>query len=1488
MKLIKMLTPPIKASIIVVSVAAATLLFADTVVTEVSDNPGYYELDSYVAEQKLAAETTHQTDYPSALVGNPIFWLDCADTEDWTVDANGNVTKLTSRVGTRFMTSTRETGVVDGMDFTPVAPVLVPGELNGMPVLDFGKKGSRRSLLFDKVVQDGCTPTNVLYNIASVIAVWYSEIGDSSYGGMDGLGVGNWGEGGYYGGALLGGGYGTKGDHPADRSQYLLYRGTSSFRQLNATDANRPRWYDNPMVNVAHTHYAITAGQIRHNGQMTSPKYAGFAADWEVVSLLPNLTYGTMNATGIGMNDSRIADVSGGFKVAEMLIFDHALTEDETKLVEAYLNVKWFGRSERGFNGDAQIGRIRSIRNKSGNPVGSQLAAEVSSGERLTVNKLQGGRGFDAALTKTGEGVLALADAREYAGDIRLEAGTLEIDRRAVPSSLPHTAYIHFDPSDAASFKTNALGQFVCISNLVATSGYKVNSLYGRPDVYVPEVLRDELGSGKHLLDFGDWLYETYDHMLYFTTNETESVSQVKATPEGFCTAFFVIGAQRGGGSFVKTTTNTGFFCRRSSIPCRFDVGLLTNYTLDGVAGDTYDTIYVNGVPAKSDQGFEGPGYQVVAIRAGGSISCEGLVGSPWGSGGSRIGEVVLYTRPLTDEELRDGSAYLMKKWLGKVAPGYADDFTGRTSADFAEVSLSGSGKIDVKTGNRVRIRTLSVESGELETLPDAELSFVKTDATSVRLNGGTVSRVREPDVSSSEVATEPILHLDAADASTMRIVEVDGERRVQEWYSKSDRTVLATANFRMSDNSGSYAYDKYTPYLSETVTLNGRPVIDLGPFNGSTTAPEPYKGISRSFALSKSFDNVRHAFIVWATRDDTRGNFFGCSKSAMPTNGEFYDFLRYSDAYTNNAALLAGNGTSQALLDGKIYTNGVSVASTILPKPGSFMLAEFVPTAAVHVSSIGNDRDIYRFSGGIYVAEVILYDRQLTAREQTATRNYLGQKWFGTEPAPLPPDENGAWTVGRLDVAAETQANLGDLSVERVVGSSVVSLTGDHDVSVLDTTGFTGSLDVRQGKLRLSGAYPESVGELVKTENILFHADATWGVQTLTNENGQVFVTNWLSRAGNGMAAVPFFDAHANPAYKGDARYYPLFTAAEELNGKPVVDLGKSGNMRAMRFVKDGVTNLIEHIGSVFWVIDTQNGGGYLLGGGHQSGNWDGGVFNWMRGGAGGRGELPEYPILNTAWCCPPIIQKGQWRLDGASVDPLTTGFGGSWELVSMTMSSSSSDWKSANADGFGFDGRTIQDMDFATLDYSSYMGCQRLAEVIIYDCRLTEEECAKVEAYLRVKWRFRGTLPITTNDVSVAVADGATLDLDGKSAYLKSLSGAGVVENGLLRLGEMVADFANVGALGNLPQLDGSVAVKLTEGQKILVRNFDPAQDALVPILVCDEFLGSEFLRKAVFVTEDGALPDGTVAKLKYDATTGLLYADIHKKRGTMLLIR
>ena len=1190
----------------------------------------------------LVAGTSHQAGYP-ADVGYPIFWLDCADTNGWTIAADGGVSRIPSRTGERFLTTTK--GDVSGFSWTPNCPVFEADEASlGASALDFGVKGSQRALMFDAVGPDGLT-TNMLDGIGTIVAVYYTAKGSGANG-----------EGGYYGGGLLGGGFGSHGADNNNRSGYVLYRASTDKRRTsseNSGDIGRQRYYENPIANISHTHYAIQSGTIRQEGQVTQPAQVGFSGGWEIFSLVPDATYGLFNATGFGMNYTDVKDVSGGFKVAEYLIYGRKLSDEETMRVEDYLRKKWFpSRTARGRNGDVRASWLRISKNASGNQAGVEMPVNVPAGEKLTIGRLTGGNGStEAAIVKTGDGTLEIQEAANYNGVVKMNGGTLAFSRRPVPEELPRDAVLHFDASAPDSVVTNESGKVTLWRNLT-DEVFRRETIRGarpRADANAPTLLPDELGKGMDVLDFGDW---NSGECLNLSTNETEETVKTDVAVQGPVTLVAVVGAQRGGGRAIVGGGDNSAFDRHSAIPGHFTQQLIGGYSYrNSIAASTYNTAFVDGKEvncAADRQGYLTPGYQVVAIRAPGSIDITKIGAGSNGAGGLRLAELAVWRRVLSDDEMRDASAMLMNKWLKREAPGYAR-FRTDGVADIQKVTAVADTVIDVPEGT-ARIGTLASAGGRIVKTGAGTLEVQELSTDGIAVAGGNLVQVAKPDVcadhkldDSSWLAAAPSLHLDAADQSSMMIREVNGERRVVAWHS-DDKGVLATSPYGSSGASVyDYSMDAKAPYLSSEATLNGYETVDFGPF---TTAAG-----GRYMMLSRSFDSVRHAFAVWTPRDDTRGTLLGISNLNIDgANNELYNFLRTS---TDPSQILAANGTTDVVSGGKICTNGVEVTRAAVPKAGEFTLTEFHTAGGAHVSALARGQNSDAQVGGLRLAEIVIYERVLTEREKLATRNYLMKKWFDREPETLPEVESPSASVTEITVDGETGLRVdGSVAATRIVGEGTFVKTGEGTLSIVGMNGFTGTVSVAEGTFGISGKRLPATGALV-TDGLLFRVDATGGLSTTTNSDGTVSVDRWESTLGDGWTAEPY-----------DTAKKPTVVPDNDLGGAQTVRMAPT---QAMKFKLNGSDAVLDGMHTVFWVLGSQEGGGFLLGGGT---NWVDSAhrYNFMRGRVGHSSQyfLSTDTILDgvSYWTIPDTIRQADWRIDGTNITVTKTGLSGAWDL--------------------------------------------------------------------------------------------------------------------------------------------------------------------------------------------------------------------------------
>ena len=117
------------------------------------------------------------------------------------------------------------------------------------------------------------------------------------------------------------------------------------------------------------------------------------------------------------------------------------------------------------------------------------------------------------------------------------------------------------------------------------------------------------------------------------------------------------------------------------------------------------------------------------------------------------------------------------------------------------------------------------------------------------------------------------------------------------------------------------------------------------------------------------------------------------------------------------------------------------------------------------------------------------------------------------------------------------------------------------------------------------------------------------------------------------------------------------------------------------------------------------------------------------------------------------------------------------------LVMNIKADDARSITSDGFAFDGRVLDGQN-----YNDRIGSQRLAEVAIYDRRLTDDEIVSMEAYLKAKWQFGWQAAPATN-LAVEIASGATLDCSSGAQVGGALIGARAVAGDISALA-LVAD--------------------------------------------------------------------------------------------------
>lgn len=308
---------------------------------------------------------------------------------------------------------------------------------------------------------------------------------------------------------------------------------------------------------------------------------------------------------------------------------------------------------------------------------------------------------------------------------------------------------------------------------------------------------------------------------------------------------------------------------------------------------------------------------------------------------------------------------------------------------------------------------------------------------------------------------------------------------------------------------------------------------------------------------------------------------------------------------------------------------------------------------------------------------------------------------------------------------------------------------------------------------------------------------DATAAASLTTNEAGAV--SNWADRRGGTFAAVQQL-GHQLPVWTANA-----------LNGLPVLDFGRmaeydvEGDDRMMAF-----SPARTEIRTVFWVIGSKNGGGFLLG---DSQALDGTKRHFHRG--GNLGLTADAPLWGGTGQDKGVVRAGETRVNGMAVDGTKTGLGGTYDLVDWRISGTDDEaGKSAGA--------TWLASCYAADKNANYRlnGGQELGELLIYTNRLTDAERDAATAYLARKWFPQTAAAQTVLAFGTVMLEGAGAAFRATApTHLERLvvrSGCTFTDLGNLTVDELV--FEEGATLRVVYGADGKVAAPFTGAARIV----------------------------------------------------------------------
>lgn len=233
------------------------------------------------------------------------------------------------------------------------------------------------------------------------------------------------------------------------------------------------------------------------------------------------------------------------------------------------------------------------------------------------------------------------------------------------------------------------------------------------------------------------------------------------------------------------------------------------------------------------------------------------------------------------------------------------------------------------------------------------------------------------PTTSFNPITLSPFLWLDAADTSTITAVS----DAVSQWNDKSGN------NRHVSQGTAAAQ-----PRTGDLVNSRNALFFDGGDSLTRSAAGFPSTGARTLFAVARytgSASFYQH-IAIWGNTTITLNSSFGLTTFLDGTayKGRLHYFVNNSSPMTTQTlrtqnahqltATYDGTGTSQIFANGQA---GQTLSATVTTAVnGSFLVGDRTWTSGE------------QWTG--HICEVILYDRALTAGEQTTVENYLRTKW--------------------------------------------------------------------------------------------------------------------------------------------------------------------------------------------------------------------------------------------------------------------------------------------------------------------------------------------------------------------------------------------------------------------------------------------------------------------------------------------------------------
>jgi len=789
--------------------------------------------------------------------------------------------------------------------------------------------------------------------------------------------------------------------------------------------------------------------------------------------------------------------IYGGYSAAEVLVYDRVLTEDERQATIRYLTKKWLQPMEKRVC-DAGVVSVRA----------ATTETRVDAGQRADVRAVRV-HNLAHELVKTGEGDLAVEETYPATAKLRVKGGRIvftNTKQKTVDPQPAAGAYLHVDATRAASFIAALDDQGQPTGKIVGWKDWRDGkTLYYTNDSTVVENAEVKPGvmNGLAAVDFGTVLSKTAPAFVL----QDASGEKIPTFTAAFVVWENITGSKDtvpypfGGNAwgFIRSSNN-------DLAGCMYD---------NGAHAEIQGALWtVNGEPYNRDGEAAGLAFGAPMVLGIGFPSKDRVCylgkcqPGAYDGGGLRIGEVLLYARPLTDAERLDTEAYLLKKWKGVEHPAY------RAKVGTLAFDNGVANEIAVEEGTRT-FAAIEGAGALIKTgAGAASVEAVANTFNALEVRGGSLNATYR-DLSINETLSAASYHFDAeaVDSMTTRTVG----NRVE--IIRMNHATSATGGSADGTVSPYRTSVTNTPTLVETeIAGRQRKVIDFGAFFTAKKNDDGVYAVDNDAASFKISSGEWNKLEFYAVVRDTD------AQKRKP----IFDSWEYFIDRGANGAMFSPNDSHDCFGSYALSLDGEdSTYSTALPS-GWHVVALSIGPAAAPLTGFGStERGGYLLMGGQQIAEMLVFDKNHTHDEAGRKEivDYLCKKWLrqGTgrvlEVASMSAATNASLAVdaeGYQTVQAGAVGGAGTITLAKDLGIEIrgidVIVATDGAVSCTTVEGaatlqdeLTVRLKSATGKRLAKGSYP------------IFRSEALSALPRITFEDPATCCRAWRFRVEDG-----------------------------------------------------------------------------------------------------------------------------------------------------------------------------------------------------------------------------------------------------------------------------------------------------------------------------------------------------------------------------------